>query len=139
MKHSEPEPLHTRPEPQEVPADTKWVQTPVPLHTSRVQALLSLVQIVPEEANPSAGQLLLLPVQYSVTSQGPVAPRQAVVEDCLASAGQLDEVPVQYSATSHVPAEARHIVLAGLKLQLLVDWLGSHTWQAALGFVVPDA
>jgi hypothetical protein len=64
------------PEPQEVPAATSgWVQVPVALHTSLVQALLSLVQAVPE----------------------------------------------------------------ALGLQLAVDWIGSHTWHAALGSVVPAA
>jgi hypothetical protein len=55
------------------------------------------------------------------------------------SAGQFAPVPVQYSAASHTPPEARHCVVAGLKLQLLVDTLGLHTWHAPLGFVAPAA
>jgi hypothetical protein len=53
------------------------------------------------------------------------------------SPGQLLLLPVQYSATSHVPPEARHWVVDGLKLQLLVDTLGLHSWQTPLGLMVP--
>ncbi len=48
-------------------------------------------------------------------------------------------LPVQYSATSQTPPDARHSVVAGLKLQSLVDTLGLHTWHAPLGFVAPAA
>src|SRR5262249_36177400 len=154
------------PEPHAVPAATNGcVQLPVPSHTSLVHALPSLVHVAPEpwkplagqlallpvqysatshtplevrhwvapEANPSAGQLLLAPVPHSATSHVPAEPRHCVVEGCLVSPGHTAELPVQYSAASHTPAEARHIVVAGLKLQLVIDWLGSHIWQAAFG------
>jgi hypothetical protein len=83
---------------------------------------------------------LLLPVQYSATSHARSdEARHCFVLGCLASAGHVAELPVQNSATSHTPPETRHSVVADLKLQLLVDTLGLHTWHAPLGFVAPAA
>jgi hypothetical protein len=96
-------------------------------------------QLVPLAAYPSPGQLLLLPVQYSATSQVPAEARHAVVLGCVLSAGHVAVLPVQYSATSHTPAEARHSVVAGLKLQLFVDTLGLHCWQSPAGLLAPAA
>jgi hypothetical protein len=56
-----------------------------------------------------------------------------------ASAGHAAVVPVQYSATSHTPPESRHCVVKDLKLQLLVDALGLHSWHTPPGLVAPAA
>jgi len=70
---------------------------------------------VVEEAKPSLGQLALVPVQFSATSQTPAGCRQTVLEDWKASDGHAALDPVQCSATSQVPADVRHTVLDGLK------------------------
>jgi hypothetical protein len=97
-------------------------------------------QIVPAAANPSAGQVALVPEQVSAASQAPTAARQtapalptgcwqltlepshwsfvqafpssvqAVPLGFFASAGQLVEVPLHVSAASHSPAAARQLV-----------------------------
>jgi hypothetical protein len=82
---------------------------------------------------------LLEPSQTSATSQIPEAARQEVPALATASAGHAAELPVQYSATSHAPLASRHCAVEGMKLQLVVDWLGLHTWHAALGLVAPAA
>src|SRR5439155_282784 len=71
-------------------------------------------QIVVAEAKPSLGQLALVPVQFSATSQTPAGCRQTVLEDWKASDGHAALDPVQCSATSQVPADVRHTVLDGL-------------------------
>src|SRR5438874_899990 len=93
----------------------------------------------------SLGQVLLVPVQVSSTSQGPADARQtapplpagcwqsslepshvsvvhglpssvhAVPDGVFASAGHAGPVPGQFSAGSHSPADARQTVLAGSK------------------------
>ena len=114
-----PEALQITPGPQEVPAeDGGWVQVPLPLQTSWVHALPSLVQVVPEGMETLVGQASLEPVQYSVASHAPVAERQTVEEGCLASAGQSAELPEQYSAASQTSAAARHWTEGGRKVQV---------------------
>jgi len=56
----------------------------------------------------SLGQLLLMPVHVSATSQVPPAARHTVDDDFLASLGQLLLLPVHVSASSQVPPAARH-------------------------------
>src|SRR2546425_761154 len=93
----------------------------------------------------SVGHVLLVPVQFSSTSQGPAAPRhvppalpvgswqgllppspssalpgfpssvQAVPAGSFASAGHVAVDPVQFSAGSHSPPDGRQTVVAGLK------------------------
>ena len=93
----------------------------------------------------SAGQVVLVPVQFSSTSQGPAAARQtapglpagcwqasldpshssvlhgfpssvhAVPAGVLASAGQFGPFPGQLSAGSHSPPDGRHTVVDGSK------------------------
>src|SRR5436309_3047866 len=58
----------------------------------------------------SAGQVALVPVQFSAASHRSTAARQTVLDDRRASAGQVVLVPVQVSATSQGPAAARHTV-----------------------------
>src|SRR5438477_128727 len=60
----------------------------------------------------SAGQVALVPVQFSAVSHRSTAARQTVLDDRKASAGQVVLVPVQVSAVSHGPAAARHTVPA---------------------------
>src|SRR5437867_8909859 len=60
----------------------------------------------------SAGQVALVPVQFSAASHRSTAARQTVLDDRRASAGQVVLVPVQVSATSQGPAAARHTVPA---------------------------
>lgn len=84
----------------------------LPLQVSMVQALLSSVHAVPEEAKPSVGQDTLEPLQVSATSQPPAAALRHVNPDGRnTSAGQELELPLHVSATSHrlLPAE-RHTV-----------------------------
>jgi hypothetical protein len=69
--------------------------------------------VVPELANPSAGQAAALPVQASATSQTPAEARHSVPVPTNPSAGQPVSLPVQLSATSQVPATARQVTLAG--------------------------
>src|SRR5437870_536111 len=52
-----------------------WHVALVPSHWSRVQGLVSAVQVVPDAFLASAGQVLLVPVQFSATSHSPVAAR----------------------------------------------------------------
>ena len=96
----------------------------------------------------SAGQVVLVPVQFSSTSQTPVAARQtvpafpagcwqasfvpshssvlhglpssvhAVPAGSLASAGHVALEPVQFSAGSHSPPDGRQTAVAGLKASL---------------------
>src|SRR5439155_512065 len=79
----------------------------VPLHSSSVHGLLSSVQAVPLAFTASAGQVALLPVQFSATSHSPAAARHTVLDGSKASAGQSLPVPLQVSATSQTPAEGR--------------------------------
>jgi hypothetical protein len=58
-------------------------------------------------AKASAGQVTLLPVQVSATSQIPVSWRHTVPAAARASAGQAALVPVQLSARSQIPAAGR--------------------------------
>src|SRR5207249_4451828 len=60
----------------------------------------------------SAGQVALVPVQFSAASHRSTAARQTVLDDRKASVGQLVLVPVQVSAASQGPAAARHTVPA---------------------------
>src|SRR5919197_4328768 len=61
----------------------------------------------------SAGQVALLPVQFSATSHSPAAARHRVLAGWKASAGHASLVPSQVSATSQTPAEGRQTVPAG--------------------------
>jgi hypothetical protein len=58
-----------------------------------------------EGKNASAGQLALLPVQYSGVSQTSAAARQTVVLGRNESPGHAALLPVQYSAVSQTPAD----------------------------------
>jgi hypothetical protein len=58
----------------------------------------------------SAGQLALVPLHASATSQLPAAARHTVPAATFTSAGQLADVPEHVSATSQLPAAARHTV-----------------------------
>src|SRR5437667_5253719 len=60
----------------------------------------------------SAGQVALVPVQFSAASHRSTAARQTVLEGRKALAGQVVLVPVQVSAASQGPAAARHTVPA---------------------------
>src|SRR5512147_2055490 len=70
-------------------------------------------QLVPSGWTASVGQLALLPVQFSATSQVPVEGRHGVLEGANPSAGQAVDTPSHCSATSQMPAEARHSVPLG--------------------------
>ncbi|PYN98056.1 MAG: hypothetical protein DMD91_16010 [Candidatus Rokuibacteriota bacterium] len=72
-------------------------------------------QSVVGDANPSLGQLALVPVQLSCTSQTPLAARQMVVAVAKPLAGQVALVPVQLSCTSQTPLAARQMVVAAVK------------------------
>src|SRR5439155_166671 len=91
---------------------------PLPSQTSTVQGLPSSVHVVPLALTPSAGQLVLEPVQVSAVSHGPAAARQTVVEGWKPLAGQVSLDPVQNSATSQLPADARHCVVLGRNWQV---------------------
>src|SRR4030095_2841663 len=69
---------------------------------------------VPDGANPSAGQALLTPSQFSATSQVPLAARHEVPEAFTPSAGQLP-APSQFSASSQAwpTLAARHSTEGG--------------------------
>src|SRR5205807_649000 len=67
---------------------------------------------VPAALSASAGQVALVPVQFSAASHRSTAARQTVLDDRKPSAGQVLLVPVQVSAASQGPAAARHTVPA---------------------------
>jgi hypothetical protein len=58
--------------------------------------------------NVSLGQLAELPVQFSVTSQIPAAPRHGTLDGAKPLGGQIAELPVQLSGTSQGPFTGRH-------------------------------
>jgi len=91
------------------------VQDPA-VHWSLQVAALPSSQAVPLGWNPFAGQLALVPVQASATSQAPAAARHTVPTGCKLLAGQYALVPVQLSATSQTPAAARQTVVLALKV-----------------------
>jgi hypothetical protein len=64
--------------------------------------------------NESAGQLMLVPVHFSATSQAPTDARHSAEAGFKLSEGQTALVPLQNSATSQVPAAARHSVVVAL-------------------------
>src|SRR6185295_7054814 len=85
-----------------------------------------------EDTLPSAGQVALLPVQTSCTSQTPALPRHTVPEVAKTSGPQSLLVPLQTSATSQTPADGRQTAVlfasAGqLALVPLHTSAGSHT------------
>src|SRR5207253_3641983 len=86
----------------------------VPLQVSVVQGLPSSVHAVPAVLTVSAGQLALVPVQFSAMSHSLTAARHTVLAERKASAGQLLLVPTHVSATSQTPADGRQTVPAGL-------------------------
>lgn len=57
------------------------------------------------------GQVLLVPVHDSATSQTPAEARHITVEDANASTGHALLVPVHDSATSQRPTEFRHVTV----------------------------
>ena len=61
------------------------------------------------------GQLLLVPVQLSATSQTPVEARQTVDVGAKPSAGQALVEPVQLSVASQVERPARQTVVDAAK------------------------
>src|SRR5437660_987027 len=85
----------------------------MPLHVSVVQTLPSSVHAVPFAFFASAGQLGLLPGQFSARSHSPADARQVKVTGWKASFGHVLLLPVQVSATSHPPdVAARQVVPA---------------------------
>ena len=98
-----------------------WQASLEPLHWSSVHGLPSLLHDVPEGDFASAGQLTLLPVQFSAGSHSPAEDRHVVVDGLSASAGQLPLLPVQTSCGSQMPAEARHSVPAVTNWQVDVQ------------------
>ena len=62
------------------------------------------LQDVPSGWNALAGQVALLPVQFSATSHTPADARHTVLDDTKTSAGQLVDVPSHCSPTSQTPA-----------------------------------
>src|SRR5438093_2401246 len=116
----------------------------LPSHRSRVHGLVSAVHAVPADCLASAGQVVLVPVQFSATSHSPAAARhtapafpagcvhvalvplhtsvvqalpssvQVVPLALKTSVGQAVVTPPQVSAKSHSPAAARHTVPADL-------------------------
>lgn len=85
----------------------------------------------------SPGQAALEPLHTSIASQTLVAARQMVPAGRTPSAGHVADIPVQNSATSQAPATARQSAVEGLRLQLVVDRAGLHSWHEALGLVAP--
>src|SRR5262249_39238153 len=87
----------------------------VPLHASaRSQgSVVASRHVVPALTRTSAGQVLLVPVQFSAMSQTPALARQSVVASAKPSVGQVALVPVQRSATSQMPTLGRQTVVAG--------------------------
>jgi hypothetical protein len=73
--------------------------------SSHVPACELPVQLVDDDAKPSAGHVPLDPVQFSATSHWPAEPRQTVALDLKTSTHTL-LLPVQWSAgsSSHAPA-----------------------------------
>jgi hypothetical protein len=74
-----------------------------PVQLSATSQTPSLARhVVVAGAKPST-QVLAVPLQESVPSQGPPLepPTQVVVADAKPSAGQVPDVPLQLSATSH--------------------------------------
>src|SRR5207245_2476568 len=57
-----------------------WQSSLLPSHSSRLHGLPSLVHAVPAALLPSAGQLALVPVQFSAGSHSPAEARQTVLE-----------------------------------------------------------
>src|SRR5439155_1198051 len=84
-----------------------WQSLLLPSHSSRLHGLPSSVHAVPAGVLASAGQLALVPVQWSAGSHSPAEVRQTVLEDLKASAGHTVLEPVQVSSTSQKPAAAR--------------------------------
>ncbi len=70
----------------------------VPLHTSGVQTLPSLVHAVPAALTASAGQLPLLPGQVSARSHSFVAARQTVAAGTKRHAAEQQEPGVPFEA-----------------------------------------
>lgn len=69
----------------------------------------------------SSGQEALVPLHVSAMSHGPAAARQIVPFGASESAGQASLVPVQVSAGSHGPFELRQIVPTDLNVQFAVQ------------------
>src|SRR5206468_2165530 len=84
-----------------------WQSLLLPSHSSRLHGLPSSVHAVPAAVFVSAGQLALVPVQWSAGSHSPAEARHTVLDDLNASAGQTVVEPVQVSSTSQKPAAAR--------------------------------
>ena len=80
------------------------------MHWSLQVVTLPSSQVVPLGWKPLAGQLALVPVHDSATSQAPTAARHTVPAGCKLLAGQEALVPVQLSATSQAPVAGRHTV-----------------------------
>ena len=119
-----PSALQTCPSPQVLPGSTgEFMQLPVALHSSTVQALLSLAHASPASRKPSAGQLALAPVQNSATSQllPTATPRHST------SGGDRLHVPLlpSRSQASHAPSQAL------LQHTLSTQWPSVH-WLSAL-------
>src|SRR3990167_6816586 len=65
----------------------------------------------PAVTKPSAGQVIDVPVHFSVASHASAAPRQTVLDERKPSTGQPAAWPVHDSAASHAPPEGRHTAL----------------------------
>src|SRR5207248_784374 len=82
--------LHTAPA---FPAGC-WQSLLLPSHSSRLHGLPSSVHAVPAAVFVSAGQLALVPVQWSAWSHSPAEARHTALDDWKASAGHAGLSPV---------------------------------------------
>src|SRR5205823_11709624 len=74
-----------------------WQSLVLPSHSSRLHGLPSSVHAVPADVLASAGQLALVPAQFSPGSHSPAEARPTVVDDSKASSGDAMLEPVQVS------------------------------------------
>src|SRR5437763_5429254 len=70
-------------------------------------------QGVPFATKASAGQVLLVPLQFSAMSHCPAAGRQTTIDPATLSLGHVFVVPSHVSETSQTPAAERHTVPVG--------------------------
>src|SRR5439155_95036 len=84
-----------------------WQSLLLPSHSSRRRVWPSSVYAFPADVLASAGQLALVPVQFSAGSHSPAEARHTTLDDLKASTGHTVLDPVQVSSTSQKPAAAR--------------------------------
>src|SRR5205085_10365526 len=94
-----------------------------PVHAAATsQTPADTLQVVPLERRLSAGQLPVVPLQFSATSQPPADARQMTLLASNVSGGQSDDAP-QFSAESQTPVDARHtaVLMASIGHAALVQ------------------